>query len=182
MIIAAFSGVGKTFFCNCVEDAKDFVCMPYKYLLKEKLDGYAEGEKAKADPNHELNPEYPRNYVNAILENVDKYQYLVIPSDWLVLAYLEAKGVPYILCYPERSAKEEYQKRYLQRGNTEDFLDVFIGGWDRFMETLWSDTYGAHIVLTEKEYLLDAKELIDRIIFHGINTRGAKKPYTLAGS
>jgi len=31
MIIAAFSGVGKTIFCNWVEDAKDFVCMPYKY-------------------------------------------------------------------------------------------------------------------------------------------------------
>lgn len=148
------------------------VC-PKNTFYRKKIDGFVEGEKAKADPNHELNPEYPRNYVNGILENIDKYQYLVIPSDWLVLAYVEDKGVPYILCYPESSAKEEYQKRYLQRGNTEYFLDVFIGGWDKFMETLRSDTYGAHIVLKEKEYLLDAKDLIDGIISHGIKMRGA---------
>lgn len=47
------------------------------------------------------------------------------------------------------------------------------------MESLRSDVYGAHIVLSEKEYLLDAKELIDEIIFHGIKMRGDKNPYTV---
>ncbi|HHU17130.1 MAG TPA: hypothetical protein GXZ70_02725 [Clostridiales bacterium] len=164
MIIAGFSGIGKTFFCNHVEGAKDFVCMPYKYLLPEIGSGEIEHEKLKADLSLEMNPEYPNNYINAILENMDKYKYLVIPSDSRVLAGLKDKHVPYILCFPEQKAKEEYRKRYLQRGNTEEFLDIFIGGWDYFMNSLRQDTYGARIVLDKGEYLLDVKEKIDEII------------------
>lgn len=183
MIIAAFSGTGKTYFCSHVEGAKDFVCMPYKYELQfsSEIQGdYFEGEKAKADPNNEMKPEYPQNYVDAILENMDKYKYLLIPSDWRVLAYLKEKNVPYLLCYPEVGAKEEYQRRYLERGNTDEFMDIFIGGWDKFMESLRNDKYGTHIVLTEKEYLLDAKELIDEIISGKHKGKGSVHPYTVA--
>lgn len=132
-----------------------------------------------------MNPEYPSNYINAILENMDKYKYLVIPSDSRVLADLKDKHIPYILCFPERKAKEEYRKRYLQRGNTEEFIDIFIGGWDNFMKSLRHDTYGAKIVLNEGEYLLDVKEKIDKIILSGdlpnwdYEVTGAFNPYLI---
>lgn len=164
MIIAAFSGVGKTYFCNQVEDSKDFVCMPYKYFLPNITCSPLEGEKVKADRSLEINLEYPQNYINALLENMNKYKYLVIPSDSRVLKGIEDQSIPYILCYPETNAKEEYRKRYQQRGNTDDFIDVFIGSWNDFMEYLRKDKYGVHVVLNEKEYLLDAKKIIDEII------------------
>jgi hypothetical protein len=169
MIVAAFAGAGKTYFCNHVGGANDFVCMPYKYFMPETDDGGPdnagpEAEKIKADFSLEMNPEYPLNYINAILENMGKYRYLVIPSDGRVLAGLADKNVPYILCYPDGSAKAEYEKRYAQRGNTEDFIDIFIGNWDYFMEALLKDTYGTHIILGKDAYLLDAKEEIDGII------------------
>lgn len=167
MIIAAFSGVGKTYFCKNVEGAKDFVCMPYKYFLPETEDNKVEDEKVKADFSLEMNPEYPTNYINAIMENIDKYKYLVIPSDSRVLEGLKDKHIPYILCFPLHKAKEEYRKRYLQRGNTEEFINIFIGGWDNFMKSLQHDTYGTKIILTEDEYLLDVKERIDKIILSG---------------
>ena len=49
MIIAAFAGVGKTYFCNHVKDTKDFVCMPYKYFLPEINNGCMEEEKIKTE-------------------------------------------------------------------------------------------------------------------------------------
>ena len=89
--------------------------------------------------------------------------------------------MPYILCYPEVGIKDEYEKRYLQRGNTEDFIDIFIGSWEGFMESLQCDIYGTHIVLSKKEYLLDVKEKIDEIILrrypHASSKRGAKSEY-----
>jgi len=181
MVIAAFAGAGKTYFCEHVEGAKDLVSMPYKYFLPEIKEKYLEGESAKADPNLEMNPEYPQNYVSAILECMDKYKYLVIPSDGLVLARLRDYDVPYILCYPEIRAKEGYQKRYLQRGNTEDFMDVFIGGWDEFMQSLRNDNYGIHIVLTDKEYLLNARKVIDDVISSGVTRSWHSNcnPYTV---
>lgn len=86
--------------------------MPYKYFLPETDDDKVEHEKVKADFCLEMNPEYPSNYINAILENMENYKYLVIPSDSRVLAGLEDKHIPYILCFPVCTAKEEYRKRY----------------------------------------------------------------------
>ena len=164
MIIAAFAGTGKTHFCNRVEGAKDFVSMPFKYFLSETDNDEEEYEKVKADLSLEMNPEYPYNYINAIVENKDIYKYLVIPSDSRVLAGLKDMHIPYILCFPEKNSKEEYRKRYLQRGNTEVFIDIFIDGWENFMNSLWRDTYGAKIILDKGEYLLNVKEKIDEII------------------
>ncbi|HHU48667.1 MAG TPA: hypothetical protein GXZ37_02980 [Clostridiales bacterium] len=164
MIIAAFAGTGKTYFCNHVEGAKDFVCMSYKYFLTATYDGRTENEKIKADYSLELNPEYPANYLNAILRNIEKYKYLVIPSDNRVLAMLKDKHIPYILCFPEINGKEEYKKRYIQRGNREEFIGIFIGGWDNLIKSLQQDTYGTRIVLSKDEYLLDVKERIDEIV------------------
>ncbi len=35
---------------------------------------------------------------------------------------------------PKTTLKEEYEKRYIARGNTEEFLDVFVGNWDGWMD------------------------------------------------
>jgi len=152
--------------------------MPYKYFLPETDNGKVEHEKVKADFSLEMNPEYPSNYINAILENMGEYKYLVIPSDNRVLAGLEEMHIPYILCFPERKAKEKYRKRYLQRGNTEEFIDIFIGRWDNFMKSLEHDAYGAKIVLAEDEYLLDVKEEIDKVILSGELSILGDKYYT----
>jgi hypothetical protein len=156
MIVAAFAGVGKTYFCNQVENSKDFVCMPYKYFMDD-YDPVLDGERVKADINLRRNFEYPRNYIEAILENADKYKYFVIPSDTYVLGGLD---VPYVLCYPVRSAKEEYFKRFVRRGNSEQFLEIFIDNWDHFMNIL-ECMECQKIILKEDEYLLDVKRRID---------------------
>lgn len=163
MVIAAFAGTGKTFFCNNVQNAKDFVCMPYKYFLPKTERNAVEDEQMKADLSLEMNPMYPDNYIKAIIDNIDKFEYLVIPSDSWVLKGLENNKVSYILCYPTVNAKEEYEQRYLSRGNTEDFISIFIGHWDAFMKTLRANNYGIHIEMNKQEYLLDIKKKIDEI-------------------
>ena len=164
MIIAAFAGVGKTYFCDNIQNAIDFVCMPYKYFLPETKKDTAEDEQLKADFSLEMNPMYPHNYIKAIMDNINKYKYLVIPSDVRVLKALENNNVSYILCYPTIDAKDEYEKRYLKRGNTEDFIEIFIGRWDYFMKSLRADNYGIHIEMNKQEHLFDVKKKIDEII------------------
>jgi len=163
MIIAAFAGTGKTFFCNNVKNSIDFVCMPYKYFLPKTEINAAEEEQLKADFSLEMNPMYPDNYIESIMDNVDKYEYIVVPSDSRVLKVLSNNKIPYILCYPSTNAKDEYEKRYIRRGNTEDFIDIFIGGWDSFMKSLRADNYGIPIEMNKQEYLLDVKKKIDEI-------------------
>jgi hypothetical protein len=156
MIVAGFSGIGKSYFASLHPDkAIDFVCMPFKYFL-DPLAPY--DESSKADPDLVMRPEWPCNYVKAILEcPTDKI--ILIPSDVWVLHLLAKVNKPYYLCYPKRKAKKEYKKRFIKRGNSDDFLSIFIGDWESFMDGLREDTYGRHIVLKPKQYLSDVLDI-----------------------
>jgi hypothetical protein len=158
VIIAAFAGTGKTFLAETQpEQFTDFVCMPYKYELSEIC---AESEGGKANPANVLRYEWPYNYIDALVSETQSGKHLLIPSDVIVLMMLRIKNIPYVVCYPERSAREEYRRRFVERGNTADFTDVFIGRWDRFMDDLENDDYGRHVVLKPGEYLCDVFELM----------------------
>jgi len=152
MIVAAFSGVGKSHFASLYPDvAIDFVCMPYKYILDTTA---PHGEWSKADPNLVMRPEWPLNYVEAI-KKLPSNKIILIPSDCRVLGHLASEGIPYFLCYPQKKAKKTYLKRYIKRDNSQNFISIFIGDWKWFMKSLREDTFGKHIVMKPKQYLSD---------------------------
>ena len=153
LIIAAFAGTGKTYFASLYpQKVIDFICMPYKYHLDQNV---IFDESSKANFNNTLNFDWPFNYVSAIKEQMQSNKILLIPSELFVLELLRNENIPYTLCYPQRDAKECYLKRYIDRGNNEDFINIFIGRWDNFMDALENDSYGKHIVLQSGQYLSD---------------------------
>jgi hypothetical protein len=156
MVVGAFSGVGKTYFANLYPDiVVDFVCMPFKYFLDPEVH-YDESNKAA--PDLDWNPEWPFNYVKALREQPSN-KIILIPSDWRVLHLLEKENIPYFLCYPVKRAKKVYRERYIKRGNSPEFLKIFIGGWETFMEILREDTYGKHIILRPNQHLSDVLDI-----------------------
>jgi hypothetical protein len=155
IIIAAHAGTGKTTFAKeHPHIAVDLVCMPYKYILPNEFDE-SDSESCKANPDNELNPEYPQNYVDAIKSalNDGEKKFILIPPESRILKLLEKDGIPYVLCYPCRERKDEFDLIYSVRGNTDEFMEIFIGGWDNFIDNFESNTYGRHIVLQPYEYL-----------------------------
>jgi len=157
MIIAAYAGTGKTTLAKLYpEEYTDFALMPYKYELSDE----DHGEAGKANHDYPLHTEWPYNYVKAIQEEMKKGKHLLIPTDHFVLVHLQMKEIPYVLCYPERGAKEVYRLRYIERGNTENFLDIFADHWDNWMDFFEEDIYGRHIILRSSEFLSD---ITDRI-------------------
>jgi hypothetical protein len=155
MIIAAYAGTGKTTLSRlCPETVVDFVCMPYKYVLDPISDGM-DSESCKADPDNVMRDDWPLNYIEAIQAALEDQKLLLIPTDLHVLWLLRQEEIPYCLCYPQRSAKEIYRRRFMDRGNTEQFIDVFIGGWDGYITAFERDAYGKHIVLRDDQFLSD---------------------------
>ena len=163
MIVAAHAGTGKTRFANTIFDAVDFVCMPYKYYLPDGVLSCEEAESIKADMSLNTREEWPDNYIKAVINQYNEKRYVIIPPIMSVLKALRDEEIPYVLCYPERSAKDEYERRYRERGNTEDFLDIFIGNWERFIDYMESDPGQHHIVMERGEYLTDLFSEIDNI-------------------
>lgn len=164
MIIACYAGVGKsTFAKRYPEETMDLYSMPFSWILPEKTDG--EFENVKAAPYLLRNPAFPDNYIAAILENEQKYKYVLIPTiEWVLRRlYCEYK-MPYVICYPRSELKEEYRNRYIARGNTLDFMDVFTEQWEDRISSLMQDRSGSHIQLGSGQFLTDVKDKIDRII------------------
>lgn len=165
MIIAAYAGTGKTTLARLYPQvAVDFVCMPYKYQLEQ--DGVS-GEACKANPDNVMQDDWPYNYVAAIKLAFTCDKLLLVPTDLNVLALLRQEKLPYLLCYPQKHAKEVYRQHFLDRGNTAKFIEIFIGRWDWYLEAFEQDLYGKHIVLQPHQFLSDVIECQPRDkVFH----------------
>ena len=159
MIIAAYAGCGKTTFVNKIWDSIDLVCVPYKYDMKSEP--CYDAEKGKANFGYDMNTNWPRNYISAILTAYHRYRYVVIPTIMPVLLELQRFMIPYILCFPDRTLKEEYRQRFRERGNTAEFEHIFVDGWDNYIDMFEADEYGKHIKLNSDEHLLDYKTEIE---------------------
>ena len=57
-----------------------------------------------------------------------------------------------------RATTKVYRQRFIDRGNTEDFLEVFINGWDYYIDKLETDKAEKRIVLEPYQYLGDVIE------------------------
>ena len=137
--------------------------MPFKYTNLSEVYGSIEsdrkGEQIKA--NQEL---ISRNnwilYYYWTIKNLLYYWPelpIIIPTIDAILEFLEADRIPYTLIYPEKNLKDEYEKRYRSRGNTEKFLDIFIGQWEFRIEGLEqkNSPLAKHVILKEVQSQAD---------------------------
>lgn len=155
MIIAAYAGTGKTTFAARTPGAVDLASMPFCWLLplQETAPGEQEGEKGAL--YHVRDPRFPDNYVAAILKAEQENDIVLIPTNIQVVQRLEEYGRKVILCYPGDECREEYRTRFLGRGNSEEFLSLFIDDWNQFLGPVRDYSDGIHIVLKPGEYLTD---------------------------
>lgn len=158
MIIMAHAGTGKTTLAKMYPDkVLDFMASPYKYH-SQPSDKCIDIEKVKASTMRVRNEKYPANYIEALKENMNSGKVLLISSCVMIRKLLQNEKIPYILCYPQRDAKDLYCKRYIDRGNTNDFLSLIVGNWDYFIDIHESDNWGKHIVMKPHEFLSDVLE------------------------
>ena len=66
-------------------------------------------------------------------------------------------GADYIVVYPEKNQKEIYRQRYIERGNTEEFIEAQMKHWNEWVgATLhWTDEDGW--VVEEKAIFLTTR-------------------------
>ena len=181
MIIAGFAGIGKSRLAALKPDKyEDCVARPYKYFLDEDDRSAESDEASKGDCLSEIHWCWPCNYVNSLLHRNANSKNLLIPSDRRVLEDLRTEGVPYALVYPASEAKEEYRQRFISRGNSESFLEIFIDSWDSFMSELNDDPCPYRIILGPGQYLSDVAGQLEQwssMIAPSSNRNGIRLDY-----
>lgn len=161
MIIAAYAGAGKSTFAARVPNTVDLPIMPRSWILSPRK-SEEEEEKEKGRLDRLPDPLYPYNFIIDILKAERKYKYVLIPTNIRVISMLrEEYGRKVVLCYPGDELKEEYRERFIARGNREEFFELFIDGWDNFLEPLREYEDAVHIVMESGAYLTDLKERLD---------------------
>ena len=95
------------------------------------------------------------DYKNEIKNQIGKVDVLFVSSHKETRKILSELGLNFYLVYPDRSLKDEYLRRYAERGSSQEFIEMMDKNFDLFIDSIENEEVRcAKIKLTgENEYL-----------------------------
>jgi hypothetical protein len=136
-IISAFPGTGKSYFYNeNKETTIDSDSSEFSWVKDEQ------GNNTK-----ERNPNFPQNYIDHIKENIGKYEFIFVSSHKEVRDALKYNCIFFYLVYPADRRKEEFIKRYIDRGSPSGFVKLIENKWEEWLKECEFETYGCSNVI-----------------------------------
>lgn len=142
-IISAFPGTGKSFYHSKHKDTTlDSDSSNFSWKILEN------GDRVR-------NPEFPKNYVRHIKENIGKYEFIFVSSHKEVRDALLDECIFFYLVYPDESRKDEFIERYKMRGSSDEFVKLVYDNWDDWMREVWFLPDGCKFVNMVLENLED---------------------------
>lgn len=149
-IISAFPACGKTY---VFENFKD------KVILDSDSSKFSWVMVANQKVR---NPDFPKNYISHIKENIGKADYILVSTHENVRKALEEAGIDFYLIYPDRSLKEEWIGRCFLRGSGEKFCQLIADNWDNWIDGLEKDSKKHKFMkLLNNEYLSHVIRFMD---------------------
>lgn len=157
IIIAGFPCIGKTTLGRKNNlNVVDLESTRYKYILEQDVKNL---ESIKLNVNYPKNPEWPKNYIDAIIEAKQKYDIVFVLGKYDFNLQMLEEGIDFWVAYPDPASqqKEEYMFRASKRNNPKEFMETFSKNyekWQNRMELLPVPK----IKLQKGEYIGDAIE------------------------
>ena len=155
LIISAWICAGKTYLTRNYPNITELPSGDYKYILTEEQKAVANKESLKST-KRAINPAWPQNYYEAILEEERRGQYeIILIAPCMPFEEMRRFGIDFILAYPDPACKEEYMRRARARGANEEFVKrVETHIQPDFEEFL--NQPNEKIIIQQGEYLEDA--------------------------
>lgn len=129
IVIAAFPGMGKTFYKNNCNGfiVSDSDSSQFSWTIDE------EGNKIR-------NPEFPNNYIEHIKSLIGKVDFIFVSTHEPVLRALIENNIYFFLLYPPMDNKPIMIERYYERGSDNKLIKTIYDNYDKWITTLEMDT------------------------------------------
>lgn len=132
VIISGFPGIGKTHFSqNSNLSVSD------------------------SDSSHFPKKGFPENYIEHIKSWREHTDYILVSSHKEVREALQKEGIHFKLVYPSRDQKQDYIKRYKERGSSDAFIKLIDMNFDNWINEMAVQRFGEHVILKKGQYLSD---------------------------
>lgn len=161
-IISVFHACGKTYAFKKLNekgykildsDSSQFSwCYDYNPVNSDKIEKYR-------------NPEFPKNYIQHIKENIGKVDYIFVSSHKEVRDALIENGIYFTLVYPGRKMKAEWVGRCFLRGSGEKFCQLIADNWDKWIDEM-EEVEGCDRYILGEDDSIDPDDL-DRYYYLG---------------
>lgn len=162
LVVCAFPGSGKSVFYQSYSVYEGHVngirildsdSSEFSWVLDEN------GNKT-----NQRNPKFPLNYIKHIKDNIDKQDIIFVSSHELVRNALHDANIKYINIYPKDNITnmKEWRNRFIQRGNSQSFIDIVMTNWSNWIKDMENDIFAICRVSLDayKGYPFINKELI----------------------
>lgn len=128
IVISAFPGVGKTYFKQHYADGTkvlDSDSSQYSWIVLD-------------DGTKERNPDFPENYITHIKQSLDnpEINVILVSSHQDVRQALYLNGIHYYLVYPAVELKQQYMKRFQERGSPKQFIQIISNNWQNWIQKM----------------------------------------------
>ena len=164
VVISAFPACGKTYAFDVLK--KD----GFSVLDSDSSDfsWYCDYNPAKSDVIERYrNPNFPKNYIDHIKENIGKVDFIFVSSHKEVRSALEDSGIDYIMVYPDKDKmKAEWVGRCYMRGSGNAFCDMLIKNWIEWIGEIERESItsiyrkATYVLNTNQPYLYDVIRLV----------------------
>lgn len=164
-VISVFAGLGKTTVGKKYPNVCDLMSSPYRCDYSNI--SFYDYEKMKYDSKRIPNPDWPNNYLKAILEAIENYDIVLVPSSLDVRTLLIENNIPFLFVLPssDKETREILLQRYKDRGNNEELIQDVMYNFDNWSRQEEDYQYPIEI-LEKEEYLEDfliKKEYVKRL-------------------
>lgn len=152
-VIAAFPACGKSY---CFERNEDYIILDSDSSKFSWI--YPDGLETKY-----RNPDFPKNYIEHIKENIGKVDYIFVSTHEEVRNALSEAGIDFILVFPEWSLREEWVGRCFIRGSGEKFCKLITDQWEDWLGQMEDEV----VYNKRKHYRLKAGEYLSDVLRRG---------------
>ena len=136
MVISAFPGTGKSHYVN-----SESGYMPNDFAT--------DSDSSKFDKS-----DFPKNYIQHIKNNINEgYARIFVSSHKDVREALINQEIKFTLVYPSLDQKEDYIKRYRERGSSESFIKLISDNWENWINECKDQKGCKHIELKKGQFI-----------------------------